>query len=381
MAKVAVKESILRWAVERSKRSPDAFLPKFPHLRDWEEGIAMPTLHQLEQLATATHTPLGYFFLEKPPTEALPIPHFRTLVEETPNDPSPDLLETVYSMQRRQDWMREFLIAESHAPLPFVGRAKPSDSPEVLARTLRTILGFADGWAVTAPNWAAALRKLQHASEQAGILVAVSGIVGNNTRRKLDPAEFRGFVLVDDYAPLVFLNGADGKAAQMFTLAHELAHVLFGSSAAFDLRQMAPAQGGIERACNRLAAEFLVPAEQLRVAWLQTRSQDDPWQFLARQFKVSEIVAARRALDLKLIGHETFREFYETYIRMERKKPKGDGGDFYLTQSSRLGGLFGTTVARAVREGRLLYTEAYELTGMRGKTFDNFISHLPEHSA
>lgn len=377
MSRIAIKESILRWALDRSKQSIRDLLPKFPRLNDWADGIAAPTLRQLEALASATRTPLGYFFLNEPPREPLPIPYFRTTGDDVPSEPSPGLLDTIYAMQRRQDWMREFMTQENREPLQFVNCAKITEPPERLARKLRQIMGFADDWAAAVPNWTEALQKLRLAGERAGIMVVVNGIVGNNTHRKLDPGEFRGFVLVDKYAPLVFLNGADGKAAQMFTLAHELAHILFGSSAAFDLRQMAPAQDATERACNRVAAEFLVPAEQLKAAWRQAQRVSDHWQFLARRFKVSEIVAARRALDMNLIHRDEFVTFYENYLSAERKKPRGSGGDYYLNQDVRVGELFGTTVAQAVREGKLLYTEAYELTGMRGKTYDKFVSQLP----
>ncbi|GIV50096.1 MAG: hypothetical protein KatS3mg038_0617 [Candidatus Kapaibacterium sp.] len=130
-------------------------------------------------------------------------------------------------------------------------------------------------------------------AEAAGILVVTSGVVGNNTQRKLSVEEFRGFVLVDEYAPLVFINSADGKAAQMFTLAHELAHVWVGESAAFDLRNLQPATNKLEQTCNRIAAEFLVPENSLRAFWSKAQQDPRPFQAIARHFKVSEIVAAR----------------------------------------------------------------------------------------
>ena len=128
-------------------------------------------------------------------------------------------------------------------------------------------------------------------------------------------SEFPGFVLVDEYAPLVFLNGADGKAAQMFTLAHELAHVWLGSSAVFDLRELQPAADEVEQACNRVAAEFLVPGDEMREVWSSVRYESERFQQIARRFKVSELVAARRALDLRLITRNEFLEFYRGLSR------------------------------------------------------------------
>jgi Zn-dependent peptidase ImmA (M78 family) len=214
--------------------------------------------------------------------------------------------------------------------------------------------------------------------EQVGILVVVSSIVGNNTRRKLDPNEFRGFVLVDEYAPLVFVNGADGKAAQMFTLAHELAHVWLGSSAAFDLRELQPSDDRTEQMCNRVAAEFLVPAEELRAFWPFIGLGTDRYQRIARRFKISEIVAARRALDLRLITRPQFFDFYQAYEDRERRMSgqESESGDFYATQNLRVGRRFGQAVARAAKEGRLLYAEAFQLTGLHGKTFDRYAESL-----
>ncbi len=214
MTRVTVSGSVLRWALDRSGR-PEGIEEKFPKLARWLQGEDQPTLRQLEQLARATWTPLGYFFLPEPPEDRLPIPHFRTLKHEPLRRPSPDLLETVQTMERRQGWMRESLIEQGQEPLPFVRSAGLEAEPQRLARDIGRVLGLEQGWAANQPTWTAALRELQNRMEDVGILVVVSGVVGNNTYRKLDPAEFRGFVLVDEHAPLVFVNRADGKAAQM----------------------------------------------------------------------------------------------------------------------------------------------------------------------
>ena len=374
MAKVAVSRSILRWAVERSGKALVVHR-KFPKLDEWERGESQPTMRQLEKFAKETATPFGYLFLSEPPNEQLPIPHFRTLNgHQATRRPSPDLLETVRTMERRRDWMREYLVEQGQGPLPFVRSAKIIDEPQDVARKLREVLELPELWAARQPTWTEALKELRRQMEHAGIIVTASGIVGNNTRRKLDPVEFRGFVLVDEYAPLVFVNGADGKAAQMFTLAHELAHVWFGSSAAFDLRDMLPAPDGTEQACNRVAAEFLVPERQLRQFWPSARQVDETFQAVARHFKVSVLVAARRALDLRLITRDRFLDFYQAYLQDERRKAatQPEGGNFYASQNLRLGRRFAEAVVRATKEGKLLYREAYQLTGLYGNAFERY---------
>jgi Zn-dependent peptidase ImmA (M78 family) len=332
----------------------------------------------LELLAKRTLTPLGFFFLEEPPEERFPIPYFRTLGDETSYSHTPELLETIHTMQQRQDWLREFLVDQGQEALTFVRSARPDEPPASVGQQIRESLHLDLGWAAQQPSWTEASRVLREAMENAGILVVVNSVVGNNTHRKLDTDEFRGFVMMDDVAPLVFVNGADFRAPQMFTLAHELAHVFFGSSAAFDLREMSPASDPMEQACNRIAAEFLVPEQQIRRIWPSIRSSTERFQLLAREFKVSELVTARRSLDLGLIAKKEFLKFYYDYLNDERRKSarRKDGGDFYATQNLRVGKRFASAVIRAAKESKILYSEAYRLTGLYGKTFDQYASSL-----
>jgi len=378
MSRVNVNKKVLRWAVSRSGQELDDLEQKFPKIHQWADEESQPTLRQLESLARATHTPLGFFFLAEPPDERLPIPHFRTIHDDTPAKPNPNLLETVQIMQRRQAWMRDFLIEQGQVQLPFVGSSRREEEPTLVVQRMLETLDLDVGWAATESTWTDALHIMRQAIEDAGILVVVNGVIGNNTHRKLDPNEFRGFVLVDGYAPLVFVNGADGKAAQMFTLAHELAHVFYGSSAAFDLREMQPADDPMEQTCNLVAAEFLVPQHELRQMWSSVSKDSEPFQIIARRFKVSAIVAARRALDTNLINKEAFLNFYRAYQSDERRAAadRSPGGDFYVNQNLRVGQRFASAVIRAVKEGKLLYSEAYHLTGLYGKTFDHYAASL-----
>ncbi len=381
MTRVKISAELFRWASERSGLSPEVLEESFPKLREWESEELLPTLRQIESFARKTRTPLGYLFLSKPPEEHLPIPLFRTVSTRQVNRPSPDLLETVQTMQQRQDWMREHLTEENEDPLAFVGSVKVEDDPIVIAATIRSALGLGRDWAARHQTWEDALRAFLHSIESTGVIVVANGVVGNNTFRKLDVTEFRGFVLTDDYAPLIFVNAADGKAAQMFTLAHEVAHVWFGHSAAFDLRELQPSNDIVEQACNKVAAEILIPATELRATWNSIRDSNKRFQLVARQFKVSSLVAARRTLDLSLISKSEFLEFYRKYLSSEFTKRKSDGGDFYATQNLRIGRRFAGAVVRAAKEGKLLYNEAYKLTGLHGKTYTQFAKTLLDRPA
>lgn len=370
--RISPKPELLEWAVQRSGRQNE-LERRFPRLPQWIDGSVQPTVRQLETFAKAAAVPFGYLLLPTPPEEQLAIPYFRTVDDQPTHPPNPDLLDTVHQMQRRQEWLREYLVDQEADPLPFVRSVTLRDDPIDVAQRIRATLNLEDTWASRYATWEDALRALQDRIDAAGISVVINGVVGNNTKRKLDPADFRGFVLVDEYAPLVFVNGADAKAAQMFTLAHELAHIWLGKSAAFDLRELRPADNDMELFCNQIAAEFLVSEQRLRQLWPTISHNPDPIPVVARQFKVSSIVAARRLLDLSLITKSDFLDFYRArQAYNQAKKDDKGGGDFYRNQNMRVGKRFGEFVVRATKEGDLLYSEAYRLTGLYGDTFRRY---------
>jgi len=376
MPTVAVKPELIRWAIARSGLPTDDLLKKFPKLDQWKAGKRQPTVRQLEDFAKTTMTPFGFLFLPEPPEERLPIPDFRTPGDTPIDRPSPNLIETIHTTQRRQAWMRDLLIEDGHQRLDFVGCGKRIRNFKSLAQRIRQTLDLDPGWAEALATWEDALRTLRNAIDRIGILVFSSGIVGLNTRRSLDPEEFRGFVLCDPFVPVIFVNSADSKSAQMFTLAHELAHVWLGTDGLFNLVRMMPSNEEAEKFCNRVAAEFLIPGYKLTQRWEEAKATNQPFQTVARWFKVSPVVAARRALDLRLITQPEFFQFYEMdqedWQRRKAEQREKRGGDFYATQHVRLGRRFASTVVRAVREGRILYRDAYRLTDLRGETFNRY---------
>ncbi len=346
---------------------------KLDRLRDWESSGRI-SLAQADRMARHTRTPLGYLFLKAPPEEDLSIPDYRTFAGGAPARPSPDLLDTIHLMRRRQAWMRDELVEVGADPLPFVGNSRGQSSSDAVAEAMRTALSLSAGWAATQPNWTSALRHLRDRAEEAGVLIVFNGIVGNNTSRKLDRSEFQGFALVDSHAPLVFVNAADFKTAQMFTLAHELAHLFVGAPGVSSLGDLEQPHHDTERFCNAVAAEFLVPAEEMADQWVPAAQAEEALQAAARRFKVSIVVAARRAVHLGLIRPSEFRRFYERHTGA--MKPSSGGGDFWNNQNTRIGRRFGSAVYRAVVAGRLTYREAYALTGLRGDTFDKLLRRM-----
>jgi len=368
MAKAArvraeVKPKLLRWARERAGLQFDDLARRFPRLARWESGETRPTRKQLERFAKATYATVDHLLLTKPPVERVPIPDFRAAGNARIGQPSPNLLDTLSLCQQRQAWYRDFARAQGDKRLAFVGSVNLTSDIAATAAAMQSALGLDLEERRTIPAWDKTLRRLSNGADALGILVMVNGVVGNNSYRRLDPQEFCGFALSDARAPLVFINGADAKAAQMFTLAHALAHVWLGRSALSDATPVTAPEHDVERWCSAVAAEVLVPLDALRAEYRRGEELRNALTRLARRFKVSTPIILRRIHDLGGLAHNELRQAYERELERLRPKRKSSGGDFYRTQGVRLGQRFARALVLSTLEGDTEHGHAFRLLG------------------
>lgn len=360
----------IKWAIQRAGAELEELLLSFPKLNEWINEESDPTVKQLEKLTKKLHVPFGYMFSNDLPEEKLTFPFFRA-GKDAHSKVSLNVFHTIQILKDRQLWLTEYMKESEYEELPFVGKYNLEVDYLKVVNDIRQTLGLQQNWASKLQTWERTLDFLTYRIEEAGIIVTFNGIVENNTKRKIEVSECRGFVLVDNLAPFLYINAADTKAAQMFTLIHELAHIWFGDSAGFDLNQMIPADDPLELLCDKIAAEFLVPAELL----IKVYSNEKRIKTLSRIFKVSPVVIGRRLLDLRLISREDFFNFYNEYIDFinKKKENKGSGGNFYATAKKRISLRFANYINNAVNENRLLYRDAYKLTSLRGDTYTRFM--------
>jgi Zn-dependent peptidase ImmA (M78 family) len=384
MAEAAISPDVLEWARERAGIPFDMLAKRFKRYPSWIDGRGGPTFQQLETLSSVLHLPMGMFFLPDPPEEKLPLPDFRRISEPEVQRPSTELIDTIHICQRRQRWYRDYLAGSGSETLQFVSSAEVGDQPAVVAGHIRTTLKLEVGSRNEAANWEEFLRRFISLARDAGILVMINGVVGNNTHRALNPREFRGFAISDPLAPLVFVNGADTKAGQIFTVAHELAHIWVGRDgvsniAADDLPESLEPDLKVERFCNAVAAEVLVPMAQLANVNLPS-DVDMAKSLIARIFRVSTLVALRRMKDLGRLSSGEFQAAYEAELEFLRNKvnlKKSGGGDFYNTMGARVDPNFASAVISAAHEGQTLMGDAFELLSIKNsETFRKEARHL-----
>jgi Zn-dependent peptidase ImmA (M78 family) len=367
---ITLQPRVLRWVRERAGLSKedlaDGLGLGLDKVEDWERRGAL-TFGQAERIAKRTHAPLGYLFLREPLRESLPIPDLRTVAGQRASEPSLELLDTLDEAERRQDWYRDYVHAENLVPLDFVESISLDTNHDMAAQSIRDRVGFQTEIRALASTWETALTLQIEQIEESGVLVMRSGIVGANTHRPLFVEEFRGFALADKYAPLIFLNGADGKAAQMFTLAHELVHIWLGESGISNLSKTYAVTQRVESFCNSVAAKVLAPDGEVQAIWPEARTKELPWEWIGRRFKLSSLVVLRRLADLRLIRRSEFDRAYDEqeqkFAHLEART--GGGGNYYTVQKYRVSPRFARAVIESTAEGKTSFRDALNLLGMK----------------
>ena len=347
MAKVEikVKPEILNWALSQTSEGQlDEEL--MDHVEAWINGTKSPTFRQIEKFSKKTNIPLGYFFLDTPPDEPVDLLEYRTVDSLQLSNPSRDLIDTIYEMENVQEWMKAYRQDSGFDPLPFVGSIQGEKSVK-------------------------SAEKL----EDCGIVVMINGIVGQNTHRTLNINEFRAFAIVDEWAPLIFINGTDSENGKLFSLLHESAHIWAGESDLFNMSQEGTsAVSKLETFCNAVSSELLVPEHMFLKQWYDSKDNDTYEKIvtLAKTFCCSEVVIARKALDHQEINQKIYKDVVKTatdHFNRTREKTKNKGGNFYKTVETRLDRNFILALCDSISTGRTAYTEAYYLTKLNQKTF------------
>jgi len=378
--KIKLNPDVLRWARERAGLD-EAALAKMvlgakgtaKNVREWETTGEL-AMRLVEVIAKKTHTAFGYLFLNERPTEALPMRDFRTVRNVAVSRPSTDLLDIVQKAQLRQNWYREHLIANGEPPLPFIGKASSNESTKDTAANIRKTFGVGPSLTAEAITWEAAFRDTIEALESSGILVLRTGFAHGYTGRKLSTDEFRGFALCDDYAPLVFINGADAPNAQMFTLAHEVAHVWIGVSGISNFDKTYASGNDVEYRCNQIAAEVLLPLDELKMSWQKDCNYYDEISRLSKKYKVSNVVVARRAHDAGFISAQRYNSVFGIEVNRKRKSSRGN---YYINEQYQNSKRFSVALLRDAREGRTLLHDAMKLLGIKKrKTLTRYMEAL-----
>ncbi len=393
--KVDVNPSILSW-VKHTLQRQQPLTPKQQEdlrlLDEWIEKKSQPTFAGIEKISKHTKIPFGYFFLEEPPKDEDAAVSYRTVDSLSKMDTSRELIDVVNHMQLVQGWMSDHRRDNGFESLPFVGCMKEEDNAAIIADSIRDVLNLPQEWYRSIPaGRECSFQYLRAHAEQANILVMQSRSVGPAGNRQLQIREFRAFVLVDDFAPLIFINANDTVNGKVFSLAHELAHIWIGKNNLLNAGCETFLVDPLETLCNAVAAELLLPNEMFSMRWQEESKyeQSDTETIVhnvAKYFRCGEVPVIRRALDYGYISRVKYRTLVrfiiEKYRENSKKKEKANsGGNYYATRASHWDARFLQALDASTKSGQTSYLDAYRLTKTTNKTFSKLMEYARRRMA
>ncbi len=373
MATAHINPAMLRWAADRADIGPEALgtslRQKVETVEQWLQGSASPTFVQAQTLAKRLHVPFGYLFISEPPTEDLPLPDFRRMPDGDTPKPSADLLDVIADVLRHQEWYREFRLGNDGQPIPFVGRFDAQAPVAEVAADISESLDL-DSRVRSISRRDEYLRALVEQVEGLGILVMRNGIVGQSTNRPLRVEEFRGFSIADPIAPFIFINNTDSRAAQIFTLAHELAHIWIGKGGISDadLTILDTDPHNTEAYCNAVAGEVLLPWDRIADDYSESNFIDSEWlKKVAQEFHVSTVMVARQLWSHGAISRDRFFQTYEDERSnwTARSSSTPGGGNYYKSVPIRNSRRFTEAILESVAASETLIRDASRLLGVK----------------
>jgi len=329
---IPITPAIITWARTRAGYSLEEATSTFKNIEAWEAGKSFPTYPQLERLADKFKIPIAVFFFPEPPSVPPIAETFRTL-------PEPQLSEIprrIRFLLRKAKALQLNLAELNQSGNPaqrLITRDlafAPNIQTAVMARQVREYIGITleeqRGW----QGLEAALEKWRHALGSVGIFVF---------KDAFQVEEYSGFCLYDEEFPIIYVNNTTAKSRQIFTLFHELAHLLFHTSGIDTLGDeyipLLPDDARrIEVICNRFVGEFLVPEVAFEAAIAGHRASEQLAEELAAQFHVSREFVYRKLLDRGLITADAYGRAARRWAAQSKRSP---GGDFYNTQFAYLG--------------------------------------------
>lgn len=367
--RMPITPEVVTWARKRLGYSLDALAVKrkdFNKVAEWESGNSRPTYRQLEKLAKELWLPVAVFFFPEPPETPKIEETFRTLGSEQFGEIPPSIRKLLYKARAFQVGLSELSDARNPAHNHIIRDLK-LDVVEELSIAARRVRDYIGVTLENQFNWNdddEALKTWRSALFNVGVTVFKDAF-------KTD--DYSGFSLYDYEFPIIYVNNSNAKARQIFTLFHELAHLLFHTSGVDNdsaFRYVLPKEySRIEMRCNAFAGAFLVPDDAFDRILRQGAEPESEAQRLSRKFCVSREVILRRIRDRQLISQQEYRETIAAW-RHEARPKSTSGGNYYRTQIAYLGEEYIELAFRRLEENHIDEEELADYLAVAPKSLD-----------
>ncbi|MCL2323006.1 MAG: ImmA/IrrE family metallo-endopeptidase [Oscillospiraceae bacterium] len=373
---IDISDEIIDWAINKVSNN-DTLASR---LKKWKTTHKV-WFEDVKLMSNQTKIPLGYFFLKIPPEKELDVLNFKTVGGKNLKDFSQNLADTISDMECLQEWMKDYLISQNHGKLDFVCSLKDETNIEKIADKIRERLGIKIDWYTENKNPWESFKKIRHKLENIGIITMMSGVVRQNNHKKLPIEEFRAFTLIDEYAPLIFINSNDSYGERLFSILYEAVHIWLGCYDFFNHRKIDVHWfKKEEKICYNACIEILVPNEIFIKKWLENSKEDieDKIYDLANIFRCSNIAICRKALNNKFVDYKFFKDFIHSQLDGEENAKKASGGHYYNIIKTRIDNRLLLALDNSIKEGKTTYDDLYKFTSLKEESFKKLMEKVKE---
>lgn len=375
--KLPINKNVLVWARTSIGLSVEDVAQKFKknpkEIVDWEDGLTSPTFVQLERLAFEIYKrPLAVFFFPDVPKEDTPKTEFRTLPDTVINELPPEIVKLYRSAKLYQLYLEELFDGEKPSDKSLLDKFLINDRTNIstLKKQIRKELNVPIEDQVKWKSTETAFKNWRTAFEANGVFVFKDAFKNN---------EYSGFCLYDEKYPVIFVNNSMPDSRQIFTLFHELGHLLFKSGGVdFRSREYTAQFSGyyldVEVICNRFANEFLVPPDEFDSFHLTI--SESQFEKLANHFSVSREVILRNYLERGLVDQIYYEQMAAKWIKEAKEsKEESDGGSYYYNKKAYLGDRYISLVYGKYYQNKITIDNVAEYLNVKTKNLPAF-EHL-----
>ncbi len=378
-----INPAMLRWAREKAGYTPQEAARKLDKDPDvilsWESGESAPTYVQLEDLAYRVFKrPIAIFFFPHPPTEADPKQAFRTLPDFDLDNLHPDTRLAIRQAEAMQLALQELNDGTNPSRTKIFADLGPtlSSNPAAVASDVRQYLGVDLKEQMAWQGLDIALKQWRDVIQDNGVFVF---------KRSFKQKEISGFSLWDEEFPVIYVNNSTSESRQIFSLFHELAHVLLHTNSVtkVDDKYITALKGEsqqLEVFCNRFAADLLVPSDDLERRLVGRHPDDSTVSDLAETYNVSREVILRKLLDKGIVKKREYESRVKQWnLEYERKRSEetAGGGNYYATQATYLGSKFLSLAFQKYYQGHCTIEQLAEYFNVKAENVHGLEAFLP----
>ncbi len=369
-----INPNVLKWARTSLRLSLEEVAHKLgtkfevEMLQAWENGEGAPTYPKLETLAHKIYKrPVAVFFFPSVPEEETPKTEFRTLPDVVVNNLPPEIVKLYRKAKLFQLYLEELYEGEEPVRPSLLDTFELNKKSHftLLTKAIRKKLGVSIKRQSEWQSAETAFKEWRDALEANGVFIFKDGF-----RNK----DYSGFCLYHQKYPIIFVNNSMPDSRQVFTLFHELGHLLYHSGG-IDFRSREPVRSfqgyhlNVEVSCNRFANEFLVPQEVFDS--FELTISEENFEKLANYFSVSREVILRKYFDCGLVDTNYYKAMSSKWIDQVKGKG-GTGGNYYYNQKVYLGERYINLVYKKYYQNRITVDGVAEYLSVKVKNLSTF---------